>query len=147
MAAWPGVVGYLLDLLPTLWPDVDVYDGAPNVAALPPDYASVAFVADDAAGTFTQAREHDYLVVEEGLVRFDITCQTGDAVLTDVRSRVFGLFDSLDAHVRADQTLGGLVFGPVLLAAADVLTISNKNGVAMSLACSLTYRTEAPSPQ
>lgn len=143
MAVWPQVVQHVLDAAPALWPTAATFDGPPNTGDDPTDYVTVGFVADDVAGSFTQTREHDFLVAEDGLVRLELTAQTGDAVLTDVRPRVFAMLDALDAHIRADQTLGGLVFGPVLLAADGVLTVSNEHGVAMSIVCSLTYHTES----
>lgn len=150
-AAWPGVVQYLLDTLPTLtgWEQAQVFDGPPNTGDDPPDYCTVGFVQDDSAGSFTQTQNEDgWHVNEDGNVRCDLTSQTGDSTLDGPRSRVFAMFDALDDHLRKDQTLGGRLSAnaTVVLASDGIQAVSNERGVAISIACTLAYYTETFTP-
>jgi hypothetical protein len=149
--AWPQVVDYLLATLPNLpsWASVAVFDGPPNTGDDPTDYCTVGYVSDDSAGTFLQSWNDDgFHVNEEGTIRLDITAQTGDDTLSEVRTRAFVLFDELDDWLRRHQTLGGLLStnATVLLASDGVNTESNAAGLAQTIVCSVGYYTETYTP-
>jgi hypothetical protein len=145
-AAWPAVAGWLLTTLPTLpgWSGIVVYDGEPDTGDSPTDFATVGFTTSgDVGGEFTEVVSDDGLFVnEQGHVYVDIACQSGDSDLATVRSRCFGLLDSLRAVVKADHTLGG-----VLSANGDVsiicqpLNIKNQAGVAQAIVVTFGYQT------
>jgi len=145
MIAWPGVVGYLLTTLPTLpgWSAVDVYDGEPVTGSDPTDWVSVGYITDDHGGTFTRNNNPDGSGVDEvGDVRCDLTCQSGDSGLADVRARAFTLASALDRHLNADRTLGGVLSqnGTTTLT-VGVLSIEAPTGVAQSLSLTVSYTT------
>lgn len=146
---WPHVVQYLVDTLPTLpgWDQVYVSDGPMNTRADPGDVALVGHVTDDTAGSFTLLHEYDYLMTEDGVVRVELTCKTGADSLVLMRTRAFVLLDALDAHLRADQTLGGLLTNGVSawLSAGDVLSVVG-SGAAQNVVCTVSYHTETPFP-
>jgi hypothetical protein len=84
MTAWPLVLGRLLTLLPTLsgWTGVAVYDGPPVTGDAPTDYATVGFVVgEDFGGSFEIVDEPGGMLTENGTVRTEIVCVTGDVDL------------------------------------------------------------------
>jgi hypothetical protein len=143
-AQWPLVVARLLELLPTLpgWSGVDVLDGPPVTAEVPTDYATVGYVADDNAGAYTTVQDpNGFLSVEDGTVRSQLSCVTGDVDLASTRIRAFALADALDAAVRADRTLGVLSPAGTSELVVDVITAQNGNGSGQSLIFTLHYQT------
>src|SRR6185312_2362206 len=145
-AAWPAVCGWLLTTLPTLpgWSGVIVFDGELDSGDSPTDYATVGFTSSgDVGGEFTEVTSDDGLFVnEQGHVYVDIVCQSGDTDLASVRSRCFGLLDSLRAVVKADTTLGGVlsVNGDVSIT-GQPLNIKNQAGVAQAIVVTFAYET------
>ncbi len=141
--AWPSVVGWLLTTLPTLsgWSSVVVIDGPPVEAILPDDYVTVGFISDGTTGALTLDPDPDgFSIVEVGDVRCELACVTGQADLASMRARVFGLFDSLAAAVKADRRLGN-VLSPQGFATltVDPQVIVNATGTSAALVFSLNY--------
>jgi hypothetical protein len=143
--AWPHVVQYLADTLPTLpgWEGVYVSDGPMNTRADPVDTAMVGHVVDDTAGSFTQEHLDDFSVAETGSVRVALTCKTGADSLPLMRIRVFELLNALDIHLRGDQTLGDVLSpnGTVLLASENVQSVVG-SGVAQTVIADVAYTTQ-----
>jgi hypothetical protein len=141
MTVWPQVCNYLVAAIPDLWPAVKVFDGAPVTGDNPDDYVTVGHVTDDTAGTWQQAAGDDGTWVHEvGTVRAELVVQTGDDdALPIVRARASGYIDILDAQVRADQTLGGILStNATVLLGADVQGVKS-NGTAFVVILTLTY--------
>lgn len=145
--AWPHVIDYLREQLPQVdgWAAVAVFDGPPVTGDDPTDYATVGTPDDDSAGSFTQTWNEDgFHVNEEGGVRVELTCQTGDDdAAADVRLRAFGLVDALDVWLRKNQTLGGLLSqnATVLLASDGLRTVAGR-GTAQVVSLTVGYYTE-----
>jgi len=145
MIAWPGVVNYLVATLPTLpgWGTVDVFDGMPVTGSDPTDWVSVGYITDDHGGTFTRNNNPDGSGVDEvGDVRCDLTCQSGNTGLVDVRARAFTLASALDRQLAADDTMSGVLSqnGTTTLT-VGVLSIEAPAGVAQSLTLVVAYTT------
>jgi hypothetical protein len=144
MAQWPSVVARLVELLPTLsgWESVAVFDGPPVTGDNPLQYATVGFVADDHAGTYTTTLgPNGQQTVETGTVNSQLVCRTGDTDVPSMRSQAFALMDALDAEVSRDRRLGVLSQEGTTDLAVDVLADQTGDGTAVSLAFTLTYFT------
>lgn len=146
MIQWPRVTAKLLAVLPTLdgWDAVEVIDGPPPgggpASAI---YATVGSVSDDNVGTFSTTQVNDgFQRGETGIVVSRLVCASGGNSLSPLRDRAFGLIDALDEWVRDNRTLGG-VLSPEGTSdmTADVESIGNKNGIAVSLIFTLSYFT------
>jgi len=142
---WPLVVNRLVALLPTLpgWSDVTVIDGLPLTADVPTDVVTVGYVSDDNAGAYTTIQDDSgFQWQESGTVRCELSCVTGDTDLASMRTRMFGLLDSLEASIRADRTLGG-VLSPQGTSELEVSVISDQgvSGAEQSAVFTLTYFT------
>jgi len=141
--AWPSVVGWLLTNLPNLsgWSSVVVIDGPPVEAILPDDYVTVGFASDGTTGSLTLDPDPDgFSIVEVGDVRCELACVTEQVDLATMRARVFGLFDSLAAAVKANRRLGN-VLSPQGFATltVDPQVIVNSTGTSAALVFSLNY--------
>jgi hypothetical protein len=147
--SWPQIVTHLVATLQSLpgWSDVVVFDGPPNTGDDPTDYCTVGWIDDDNAGSFGLEHTEDFLTTESGIVRGQIVAQSGDDVLTFVRARACALFDALDAHLRADQTLGGaLGIAPTAILASDAMRPEvTSMGVVQTIEWSLAYQVQTPS--
>lgn len=123
-----------------------VYDGLPATSA-----ADTAFVVvgddgdptsgDTPAGTVTQARMLDRIdgrTTETGDVTCALICQTGDDDLPGLRSTSRGLMAQLEAAVRADRTLGGVVIRSNV-DTVDLWQIRNANGAAVRRVFTVHY--------
>jgi hypothetical protein len=149
-AQWPRIVSGLVALLPTLtgWSGVSVFDGAPITADDPLDYCTVGFVnavaTDDVAGSYMTSQDPDgFQIQETGQIRCQITVQTGNVdTMSAMRSAMFALTDALDAAIRLDRTLGGLL-APAsdVSLAVDVQSIQNQGGTAQSAVFTVHYFT------
>lgn len=142
---WPLVVNKLVTLLPTLsgWTNVTVYDGAPVTGDIPVDYATVGYVADDQAGTYNLIQDPDGVQWQEaGTVRSQLTCVTGDADLSTMRTRTFALVDALETYVRNNRTLGNTLSpeGTTELT-VEVLSIQSGTGAGQTVIFTLQYFT------
>lgn len=141
-AAWPVIVGRLVELLPALpgWGSVAVYDGPPVTADTPDAYVTVGFVVgEDFGGTYEQAVELGGLRTESGTVRSEVVCGTGDVDLPAVRGRAFALVDAWEAEVRRDETLGVLLPSSTASLAVDVAPAQTTGGAVQRLTVTLSY--------
>ena len=144
-AQWPRVVARLLTLLPTLpgWSAVTIYDGLPITLDVPTDFVTVGYVAGQVAGNYSSVQDpNGFQWAETGDVQSQLNCATGDSDLSGVRARAFVLADALDASVRADRTLGG-VLSPAGTSelSVQVESLENAAGTAQSLLLTLHYFT------
>lgn len=141
-AHWPAVAQRLVTLLPTLpgYTNVAVYDGPPVTEDAPLQYVTVGWVDGEVAGTYSQDRSGDGVLVEEsGQVHSTFVAQSGDTDLPSVRSSAFALVDALADSIAADQTLGVLPYGSTSSVTASVVPVQNSAGAAVSLIVTLTY--------
>lgn len=148
---WPQVVTYLNTNLPSLWSGVAVSFGPPVGEAPQGDYATVGYTVEEPkAGDYKQQTSENGISTDEtGYVFVEVTCQTGnDALPSDgsptalagCMSRLFGFVNSLDTHLRGDQTLGGLlsVNGTVDMS-SNVAPYQNNAGTALGLVLTVSY--------
>lgn len=143
---WPLVVARLLTVLPNLsgWDVVTVFEGAAydNSKSV---FCTVAHSDDGmttTAGQFVTAQSADgFQYAETGHVACQLT-YTDDKAPPDVlRDKVFGLFNAVDAAIRADRRLG--VLSPEGSAALDVSVTSMQviQGAGLTVPFSITYFT------
>ena len=124
------------------WPAVEVFDGPPVTGSAPDAYVTVGYVLEEgSAGDFNQERgDVDGLVEETGAVRCELVAATGDVDLPAVMDRVATLLDQLDAAVRADQSLGGVLGAcSAVTVAADFAPVQNTSGASVRVAMSVQY--------
>jgi hypothetical protein len=89
--AWPQVVARTVVLFQSVT-TAPVYDGPPVTSAAPPDYVTVGYVEDDAAGTYSSEAIYDgSLSQETGTVVSQIVAQSGDTNLAACRARAFAI--------------------------------------------------------
>ena len=139
ITVWGAFVDRVVTVLPTIWPDVTVYDGPVSDKSFPRDYVTVGFVdGEDVSGSFEPTPQLGDLEEELGSVRSELVCQTGDDGLSAMRVRAFGYVDALKAELVRDRTLGVPNVLSVELA-ADVLPLRNEGGSAVRIALSLSY--------
>lgn len=144
-AQWPLVHARLVALLPTLsgWPS-EVYDGPPVTGDNPARYATVGYVfGEDGGGSFTtDTAGNGFQIVESGSVRGEIVATTGAADLVTVRAQAFAMADALEASIRADRTLGGVLSaqGTAVLR-VDVLPTQTTQGATQRLPFTVDYTT------
>lgn len=142
---WPLVVQRLLVMLPALpgWSGVKVYDGLPVTGDAPSDYVTVGYVSSDVAGSYQTVMSPDgYQWEETGVVRSELASVSGDGDLSEVRGRMFGLLDALDASIRADRTLGGVLSREATTElVVDVMSVQNSAGAAQSVVFTVHYFT------
>lgn len=144
---WPHVVGWLTTALPVLpgWETVAVFDGQPVTGDSPADWLAVGWVDGDQAGVWESLKDETGLSnTEIGTVRCTLTCSTGDDVTVasaQVRGRLFGLLDTFDLQLRADQTLDGVLAANALveLTSGDVTPVQNEYGTGLQLVFTLSY--------
>lgn len=144
---WPAVCDWLITTLPALagWSSVQVFDGQPVTGDSPLDYVTVGWVGEDSAGNWESLKAESGLHNEEtGTVRCCLTCNTGDDVAVasaQVRTRLFDLLDTLDATLRADQTLGESLAanGLVELTAGQVIPVQDEQGTALQVVFAVSY--------
>lgn len=142
-AAWPVVLNRLLVLLPTLpgWSDVEVFDGQPVTGDAPTSFVTVGFVeGEDYGGNYDRVRGAADLLEENGAIRSEIVCWSGDVDLPTVRAKAFALADAWEATVAADQTLGVLPPSSTSSLAVDVAP-KQTAGSQQRLVVTLTYFT------
>jgi hypothetical protein len=122
--------------------EVLVFDGPPVTSAAPPDYVTVGYVEDDAAGTYLTETIYDgSLSQETGTVVSQIVCQSGDTDISACRTRAFAIEEQLRDAVKADHTLGVLSTDGTSTLATDVQVVQNANGSAVSLVLTYGYTT------
>ncbi len=148
MIVWPKIPPALLALLPTLpgWSRVEVFDGPPVTQGAPSAYCTVGYVLDEGSGgTFNQELGPvDGLREESGEVRCELVVSTGDVDIASVRSAAGDLVDALDAALRTDQSLGGLLsHGSSVVLGADFLPVQNTSGASVRVAMSVQYFTRS----
>lgn len=142
MTYWPTLKNRLVALLPTLdgWAGTVVYNGPPVTAAVPTSYATVGFVVgEDFAGSAEQVTGIGDIDSEAGTIRSEIVCTTGAVDLPSMEAAAFALFDSWNAAVRADRTLGVLPKGSTCSLAVDVDPRQSGDGASQRLTVTLTY--------
>jgi len=144
-AQWPLIHARLVAVLPTLsgWP-TQVYDGPPVTGDNPTRYATVGYVfGEDGGGSFsTDTDGNGFQIVETGSVRGEIVATTGAADLVTVRSQAFAMVDALEAYIRGDRTLGGVLSaqGTAVLQ-VDVLPTQTTQGATQRLPFTVEYTT------
>lgn len=141
---WPRVHARLVALLPTLsgWP-ADVFDGPPVTGNAPTRYATVGYVfGEDSGGEFRTDTTNAYRIEETGSVRGEIVATTGTADIASVRAQAFALADALEAAIRADRTLGGVLSADGLATLRfDVVPAQTQQGATQRLPFSVDYTT------
>jgi hypothetical protein len=144
-AQWPLVVQRLAALLPTLpgWSSVAVFDGPPIAANDDSIYFTVGYVDGVPAGTAsTSEAGGGFFNDEVGQVVSQLVVNTGSTDVSAARAQVFALYDALDASVKADRTLGGVLQGGATSALSyEVQYVSNRQGVAVALIVTVSYQT------
>jgi hypothetical protein len=79
---------------------------------------------------------------EVGQVVCQLVVNTGSTDVSAARAQVFALYDALDASVKADRTLGGVLQGGATSALSyEVQYVSNRQGVAVALIVTVSYQT------
>ena len=142
---WPLVHARLVALVEGLDPAPDAtYDGPPVTGDSPTTYATVGYVyGEDSAGEFTTDTTNSYQIAETGSVRGEFVATDGapDA-LSAVRAKAFALTDALEAAVRSDRTLGGVLSaqGTATLR-VDVVPSQTTSGAMQRLSFTLDYFT------
>jgi hypothetical protein len=143
---WPLVKARLLELLPTLngWANVEVYNGPPVGDGVADAYCTVGYVpGDEHSGTGTTTLHGDgFQSSETGQILGQIVVASGDDGLETVEAAAFNLYDALDASVRADRRLGGVLSqeGTTDLQ-FDVLPIAQGDGAVTTVVFTLSYFT------
>jgi hypothetical protein len=125
---------------------VPVYDGLPATASADLAFVVVGDDGDPAgggtpAGTVTQARGVDRIdgrTTESGDVTCALICQTGDDDLPGLRVTSRTLMAALEAAVRADRTLAGVVIRSNV-DTVDVWQTRNANGSAVRRVFTVHY--------
>lgn len=144
-AQWPLVVQRLAALLPTLpgWSAVAVFDGPPVTANDSPSYFTVGYVDGVPAGTAaTSEAGGGFFNDEVGQVVSQLVVNSGGTDMSAARAQVFALYDALDASVKADRTLGGVLQGAATSALSyEVQYVSNRQGLAVALIVTVSYQT------
>jgi hypothetical protein len=148
---WPLIVDQLVTLLPALpgWAEVTVYDGRPTVPSPPLVYCTVGYVrlaagdTDEQAGSFTKTRDPDgFQYVEVGDIRCQINTGMVGIDMPGQRAALFALADAIEASVRADRTLGGVLSPTSTLdLSVEVLAAINSGGTAASAVLTFLYST------
>ncbi len=139
MTVWGQFADRLVTLLPTLWPQVTVYDGPVSDRSFPRDFVTVGFVdGEEVSGSFEPTPLLGDLEEEVGTIRSELVCQTGDDTLSVMRTRAFGYVDQLKAELARDRSLSVPAVVSVDLS-ADVLPLRNTEGAAVRVALVLTY--------
>lgn len=140
--AWPNVAAKLVMLLRAAGAPA-VFLGQPVTAAVPKEYATVGFVEDDDGGSYAVEPIYDGTMLgETGTVACQIVAQGGGTDLAPMAARVFAVADSLQAAIRADPTLGGLLSADATCTASVLVrTVQNTAGSAQSLVVTINYFT------
>jgi hypothetical protein len=146
-AQWPLVVDQILTTLPTLtgWGQVTVFDGAAYDAANA-SYVTVGHASDGiitTAGSYSsQQHPNGAQRLESGSVACQLMCTDDDPEQATNRSAVFALMDALEAWVREDRRLGGVLSqdGTSDLA-VDISSSQNVPDSSYSLMFSINYTT------
>ncbi len=139
MTVWGQFADRLVTLLPTLWPQVTVYDGPVSDRSFPRDFVTVGFVdGEEVSGSFEPTPLRVDLEEEVGTIRSELVCQTGDDTLSVMRARAFGYVDTLKSELARDRSLSVPAVVSVDLS-ADVLPLRNTEGAAVLVALVLTY--------
>jgi hypothetical protein len=149
-AQWPLVVAKLVAYLPTLpgWSVVSVFDGPPVTDDSPPNYCTVGYVlstnsTDDHSGSYSTTQDPSgFRIQETGEIMSQLTVQTGDVDLPGMRGLAFSLTDALDASIRVDRTLGGVLAPESTVdLAVQPLSVQNRDGTAFSVVFNVRYFT------
>ena len=144
-AQWPLVKAWLVATVPTLpgMSDILVTAGPPVSGSAAARYVTVGFVTDDAGGTYQQAQSYDGTVWDEiGEVRSQIVAQSGGSQQSAPEAGAFAIADAIDAAIRADRTLSGVLSdNGTVESAVEIHSISNANGNATALVHVLRYTT------
>jgi hypothetical protein len=142
---WPLVKAWLVGVIPTLGiSDLTVQTGPPVSGSAAQKYVTVGYVADDSGGTYQRMESYDGTSWDEtGDVRSQIVSQAGSlSQQADVEASAFAVADALDARIRSDHTLGGLLSANGTVdTTVEVHSITNGNGIATALVYVLRYTT------
>lgn len=149
MIVWPKIPPAILALAPTItgWADVTVYNGEPVPRPSDGRYFIVGLVTDEtSAGTFNQEPGTvDGLRDESGEVRCELAIGVGESdVLDVVLSDAYVLLNALDAALRADETLGGVLTGASFVTLAGDFVPIKSNGTAVRVPLSIQYFAQTP---
>ena len=141
---WDAVYGWLLAYLPTLTGLKDVvFDGTPLTQNQLLGYASLGdedpsgFAEEDATEPI------DTLLGENGEIVVKFVSRSGDADLAPHRVSTKAWVDALRAHLKSDQTLGGLLTQGSWVTAGRMETRQQKTpgGVRVERAVTVRYFT------
>jgi len=142
-AQWPRVKSWVAAKLPTLpgWSSVTVFAGTPTTGDSPQAYATVGYVRDGEAGSYSQTRSDDgFRWVENGELHCQLVCTSGDMTPGTFEASVFALIDALEANLRADRSLGGTL-PPDSQVDLDVTVQQFIQGTAATLVLTIRYLT------
>jgi len=140
-AAWPTVADRVIAIFKSVT-NALVFDGPPVTSSAPPDYVTVGYVEDDAAGSYVVEAVYDGTqLLETGTVVAQVVTQSGDTKVAALRARAFAIADAFADVVRADRTLGVLSADATTSLSTEIATIQNSKGSAQSLVCTLSYST------
>ena len=124
---------------------VEVYDGFPITSTAPTDFVIVGGTDDPDddgasldqswAGLGAKARD------EEGEIRCAVISQSGDTVLKIHRDRALVILGELEAAIRADPTLGGVVAsGWLHVTGGSLNQQQNANGSRARITFTVSYK-------
>ena len=151
-ALWPLLQTRLFNLLPTLpgYAGVAVYDGPPVADDGAKFYVTVGHIddgtgLDGSAGSYqTTPGQVDGLIDESGSLDLEFVVWTGDVDLPTVRTACYALVDTLEATIRADQTLGLFLPGAVTQMTVNVIPQQAPSGSEQRLIVTVTYTARRP---
>ena len=151
-ALWPLLQNRLVAVLPTLsgYTGVKVFDGPPVVDDAPLSYVTVGHIddgtgLDGSAGSYqTVPGQLDGLVDESGSLDLEFVVWTGDVDLPTVRTACYALVDTLEAFIRADQTLGLFLPGATTHMTVNVIPQQAPSGSEQRLIVTVTYTARRP---
>ena len=138
---WPVVHGRLVNLVRSLWPDVEVYGEPPVTSDTPRTYCTVGYaLGEDSGGGYSTTKAGSGWQVEEtGRIRCELVAVTGEADLATVRLRAFARMDELEEAIRADQTLGVMPQGATAELEVDVVSVQTESGAKQRLPFTVNY--------
>ncbi len=144
MIVWPKVRAALPAFVASVhgWGSVEVFNGPPVTQGAPADWCSVGFVKDEgSAGDFNQEQgDLDGCREETGEIRCELVLKGDEGSMTELHLRASAYLDALDAALRADQSLGGLLGqGDSVVLGADFLPVQNTSGASVRVAMSIQY--------
>ena len=110
---WHPIKAGLVALLPTLpgWVDlITVYPGRCPTGSSPANYATVAYTTNGQTGNYRFEQAPDgFRLIETGGVPIELNCSSGSEDPAVTEALVVAALDGLEAAIRRDRTLGGIL--------------------------------------